>query len=256
MRLEFLCGLLTLCKTLVQAVVEQREPVSLLLERRSIDSESPTRVMHALGILLFKYLQMLRSLEVELDDKVSKSASSSDEALPSSSSPPSSASPELFNPRRATSDFSRRRFFEKLVHPPDVQMLAKIYFYHLSTSPVSVFMTNCCTCASVIIWIGFFGMYKNVVLNVLQTWLLLWSALAANAAPRTLFGTTFVSHSILRDIWSDLLCKLQPSTLKAITFLRNYQLTSLNMGQLSSHRAIAPLLCLSHALLRYSTDIS
>ena len=153
MRLEFLCGLLTLCKTLVQAVVEQREPLALLLDRRSVDSESPTRVMHALGILLFKYLQMLRSLEVELDDKVSKSVSSSDEALPASSSPPGSASPELFNPRRATSDFSRRRFFEKLVHLPDLQMLAKIYFYHLSTSPISVFSSNCCT--SVIIWIGF-----------------------------------------------------------------------------------------------------
>ena len=155
MHLESLCALLTLCKTLVQAVVEQREPqpLALLLERRSLDAESPTRVMHALGILLFRYLQLLRSLEVELDDKVSKSApsSSSDEALAaasaasSSSSPPGAASPELFNPRRATSDFSRRRFFEKLVHPPDLQMLAKIYFYHLSTSPIAVFLSIYCT---------------------------------------------------------------------------------------------------------------
>lgn len=138
MRLEFLCGLLTLCKTLVQGVIEQRERlVSLLLDRRSIDSESPTRVLHAIGALLFKYLRLLRSLEVELDDKVSKSASPSDEALPISL-PAESASPEQFNPRRATSEFSRRRFFDKLVHFPDLQLLAKIYFFHISGSPVEV----------------------------------------------------------------------------------------------------------------------
>lgn len=138
MRLEFLCGLLTLYKTLVQAIVEQRERlVSLLLDRRSIDSDAPTRMLHAIGTLFFKYLQMLRSLEVELDDKVSKSASPLDEAAPTSTSP-TSLSPEQFNPRRPTSEQSRRRFFEKLVHLPDLQLLARIYFYHLSATPVAV----------------------------------------------------------------------------------------------------------------------